>query len=269
MENGKEVLDPHNSISVLSTVLITMNNEFEHECPDEAVRLLNTDPIRQSTENRVPGHKYSIPGLSGTKFLAHQVWAIWYIVRKWVWDADMPGALVAEKIGLGKTFTSVAAAMICKLVTEKVVMGLPLSILWGNTMEEWVILAHNDFPGIVGEEREWYLLQRLNSVPRHLLEIQTTPSHGDPALISAHEPIMVVTMPGVAETLKTVIDEMTHGTDFKLLNLLLAENAILTHKDLNTSSDEPENRWNIHVVSYDTLTSRAKPSSNGWFSHCS
>jgi len=136
-------------------------------------------------------------------------------------------------------------------------------------MEEWVILAHNDFPGIVGEEREWYLLQRLNSVPRHLLEIQTTPSHGDPALISAHEPIMVVTMPGVAETLKTVIDEMTHGTDFKLLNLLLAENAILTHKDLNTSSDEPENRWNIHVVSYDTLTSRAKPSSNGWFSHCS
>jgi len=41
--------------------------------------------------------------------------------------------------------------MLCKLVTEKVVMGLPLSILWGNTLEEWVILADNDFPGIVGE----------------------------------------------------------------------------------------------------------------------
>jgi hypothetical protein len=38
------------------------------------------------------------------------------------------------------------------LVTEKVVMGLPLSILWGNTLEDFVILAHNDFPGIVGEE---------------------------------------------------------------------------------------------------------------------
>jgi hypothetical protein len=82
-----------------------------------------------------------------------------------------------------------------------------------------VILADNDFPGIVGEEQEWYPLQRLNSVLRHLLEIQTTPPHGHPALISAHEPILVVTMPGVAETFKTVINMMTHGTDFKLVNL--------------------------------------------------
>jgi len=48
-------------------------------------------------------------------------------------------------------------------------------------------------------------------------------------------------MPGVAETFKSVIDEMTHGTDFKLSNLLHAENANLTHEDLNTSIDEPEN----------------------------
>jgi len=33
--------------------------------------------------------------------------------------------------------------------------------------------------------------------------------------------------------------------------------------------DEPENRRNIHLLSYDTLTSRAKPSSNGRLSHCS
>jgi hypothetical protein len=241
VEDGEEVLDPENTSAVLNTVLNTINNEFEHECLDEAVRLLNARPIRQSPDDRVPGRKYSIPGLPGTKFLAHQVWAIWFIVRRWVWEADMPGALVADEMGLGKTFTSVAAAMLCKLVTEKVVMGLPLSILWGNTLEEWVILAHNDFPGIVGEEREWYPLQRLNSVPRRLLEIQSTPPHGHPALISALEPILVVTMPGVAETFKSVIDEMTFGTDFKLVNLLHAENANLTHEDLNTSIDEPEN----------------------------
>jgi len=136
VEDGEEVLDPDNTSSVLSTVLNTINNEFEHKCLDEAVRLLNAHPIRQSTNDRVPGQKYSIPGLPGTKFLAHQVWAIWLIVRRWVWDADMPGALVADEMGLGKTFTSVAEAMLCKLVTEKVVMGLPLSILWGNTLEE-------------------------------------------------------------------------------------------------------------------------------------
>jgi hypothetical protein len=242
VEDGEEVLDPENTSPVLSTVLNTINNEFEHECLDEAVRLLNAHPIRQSADDRVPGHKASIPGLPGTKFVAHQVWAIWFIVRRWVWDADMPGALVADEMGLGKTFTSVAAAMICKLLTEKVVMGLPMSILWGNTLEEWVILADSDFSGIVGEAREWYPLQRLNSVSRNLMEIQTTPPHRHPALISAHEPILLVTMPGVAETFKTVIDEMTHGTDFKLVNLLLAENANLTHEDLNTSIDEPENR---------------------------
>jgi hypothetical protein len=72
--------------------------------------------------------------------------------------------------------------MICKQLTEKVVMGWPLSIIWGNTLEEWVILPSNDFPGIVGEEQEWYLLQTLNSVARRLLEIQMTPPHGDPTL---------------------------------------------------------------------------------------
>jgi len=266
--DGEEVLDPENTCSTLSSVLNTINNEFEQECLDEVVRLLNAHQIRQSTDDRVQGHKYSISGLPGTKFLAHQVWAIWFILRRWVWDADMPGALVADEMGLGKTFTLVAAAMLCKLVTEKVVMGLPLSILRGNTREEWVIFGQNDFPGIVGEEREWYLLQRLNSVPRHLVEIQTTTSHSQPARISPHEPILVVTMPGGAKTFKTDIDEMTQGTDFKLVNLLHPENVNLTHEDLNTSIDKPQTWWNIHLVSYDTLTSRAKPSSNGRLSQC-
>jgi hypothetical protein len=41
-------------------------------------------------DESVPGHKYSIPGLPRKKFLAYQVWAIWFIVRRWVWDADIP-----------------------------------------------------------------------------------------------------------------------------------------------------------------------------------
>jgi hypothetical protein len=44
----------------------------------------------------------------------------------------MPGALVVDEIGLGKTFTSQAASIICQVTSEKVVMGLPLSIVWGN-----------------------------------------------------------------------------------------------------------------------------------------
>jgi hypothetical protein len=74
-------------------------------------------------------------------------------------------------------------------------------------------------------------------------------------------------MPGVAESFKSVMDKMTHGTDYKLITLLHTENANVSHEDLTTSIDEPENRWDIHLVLYDTLTSRAKPLSNGQLSY--
>ena len=201
-EDGEEVLDPANTSVVLNSVRSTFNNQFELECLDQAARLLNSYPIRHSTYYRVPGYKYSIPGIPSTKFLAHRVCAIWFLMRRSVWDADMPGALVADEMSRGKNFTLVAAAMLCKLLTKNDVMGVPLSRLWGNTREGWAIVARNDFPGSVGEEPEWYPLQRLNSAPRHLLEIQSTPPHGHPALVSFLEPILVVTMPRVAETVK-------------------------------------------------------------------
>jgi len=165
VEHAEEVLDPDTISSGLSKNLNKINNKFEHECLDAVVRLLNAHPTRQWSDDRVRGHKYSILGLPGTKIVAHQVWAIWFIVRRLVCNGDMPGALVADEMGLGMTFTLVAVVMLCKLVTEKVVMGLPLSILWENTLGGWVILVDNSFPGIVGEAWGWYLLKRLNSVP--------------------------------------------------------------------------------------------------------
>jgi hypothetical protein len=191
-------------------VVNTINNEFEQECLDEALWLLNAGAIRQSTGDSLPACKISIRCRPGRKFLRYQVWAISFIVRRWVWDAALPGALVADEMGHGKTFTSDAMTMLCQLMTANVVIGLPLSILCGNTLDEWVVLAHSDFPGIVSEEREWYPLQRLNSVPRRLLEVQLIPPHWHPALISAPQSIIVATMPRVAEMFRIAIDEMMH-----------------------------------------------------------
>jgi len=162
VENGEKVRDPDYHSSALNTVLHPLNNEFEHKCVAEEVRLLNACLIRQLKADRVTGNMYSIPGLPRTKILAHQGWAIWFIVRRWVWDSDMPGVVVADEIGIGKTFTSGAAGMICKLLTAKDVMELPLSILWGNTPGECLNIAQNDYPSIIGEEWKWCLLQRLN-----------------------------------------------------------------------------------------------------------
>jgi hypothetical protein len=84
VEHGEEVLNPENSSSVLNMVVNSINNEFDHECLNEAFRLLNLRPIRQSPDDRVSGGKYPIPALPGTKFLALQVWAIWFSIRTWV-----------------------------------------------------------------------------------------------------------------------------------------------------------------------------------------
>jgi hypothetical protein len=67
---------------------------------------------------------------------------------------------VADEICLGQTFTSVAAAIICKILTEKVVMGLLLPILWGNTSKEWLNMPQNDFLGMISDTRNGYMLQR-------------------------------------------------------------------------------------------------------------
>jgi len=83
----------------------------------------------------------------------------------------MPGVLVADEFGVGKSFTLGAAAMICQLQTVKVAMGLPQLILWGNTFEERLVIAQNDYTKFFGKEQKWDLLQRLNSLPRHLFEI--------------------------------------------------------------------------------------------------
>jgi len=84
---------------------------------------------------------YSIPGLAGTKYLVYHSWAIWLIVRTWVWDSVISGAQLADEMDLGKTFTSVAAAIICKLLTKKIVVGLPLPIMWGVSLDKLVNMA--------------------------------------------------------------------------------------------------------------------------------
>jgi len=237
VKDGNEVLHPEITSLVMNTVFHTVNNEFHHVSLGEAAQLPNAHPILQSTDDSVPGQRYWIPGLSGTKFLGHQVWAIWCIVRRWVCDSDIPGALVVDEMGLGKTFTSVAAAMICKLQTEKVVLGLPLAILWGNTLHRWVNTAQNNFPRIIGKDREWNPLCWNNSVRRRLSEMHTTPPHGPPALTSALDPILVVTIPRLAEIFKSVVNKMTYWTKFIPVHLLHTEHSNVTHENLNSSMD--------------------------------
>jgi len=263
VEDGEEVHNPDDTSSVLNAVLNTINNGVEPVCLDEAVSLLNPQPIRELEADRVPCKTLSLPGLPKIKFLVHQVWAIWFIVRRWVGDLDIPGVLVADEMGLAKTFTMLAVPMIFKLLTETVVMGLLLSIVCRNTRQVLVNMAHSDNVWRIGEQRDRDPLQRLNFVPCRLLAIHTTQPQWHAVLTSAIEPILVVTMATVADRFKSDINDMTSGTNFVLVNLLQAVNACLTHEDLNTWIDEPKIQCSTRLVSYDTWTSSVKPSING------
>jgi len=175
VEDGEEVLDPENTSSELNTVLSAINNQFQHECLDQAVRLLNFHPICESTDNGVPAHKYSISGLPGTKFLAHQVCAIWFIVRRWVWDSDMRGALRADEMGHRQDIHLRGSSNNMYTADWDSCNGVTTVDLVGNTLDEWVNMAQNYCPGIISEKWEWYGFRRQKSVPRRLSEIMTTP----------------------------------------------------------------------------------------------
>lgn len=101
---------------------------------------------------------------------------------------------MADEMGLGKTFSSVSVAMICKLITEKDVMGLALPIWWGNDLAAWVNMAQDDYSRSISEAQECYLLQRLISVPHHIFTIQKILPVRQPVFTSALEPILVVNM---------------------------------------------------------------------------
>jgi hypothetical protein len=55
-----------------------------------------------------------------------------------------------------------------------------------------------------------------------------------PALTSAVKPILMVTIPAVAEMFQCVVDEMPHNTNLKVIHLLHGENANHTREYLKS-----------------------------------
>jgi hypothetical protein len=147
-------------------------------------------------------------------------------------------------------------------------MGLLLSIGRGNTLDEWAKIAQNNYSGIIGEDRECHTFQGRNSLPCLLVEIQITIPQRHPSIISALEPVLVDTIPGEAETFNIVIDIMSYGTDFKLVNILHVDTTNHADKYLNTSINEWEIHSNIDFDIYDILRSRGKPGRNRQHSYC-
>jgi len=102
--------------------------------------------------------------------------------------------------------------MTSKLLSEKIVVQLLLSIVWGNQ-------AQNDYSRMMGAKCKWCSMPTLNSVPYYLFDIQTTP----PQLYTVHPlalwSIVRVRMPGVSEMCHSVIKNVPKWDGFETIKL--------------------------------------------------
>jgi len=77
--------------------------------------------------------------------------------------------------------------------------------------------------------------------------IQNAAAVGHPELTPSLKAILVVTMPGVAEAFKCVMDNISYETNFTLVNLLDTRNLNFAHEDWNICLHEPDKRWNMQL----------------------
>jgi len=92
---------------------------------DDVIQVLNPNLISQLQKDCVHGKKLAIPGQHESMFVVNKVWAMWLNVWEWIVNADNPGVLAADDLGFGKRFPSVSVTIICKLMSELVVLRLP------------------------------------------------------------------------------------------------------------------------------------------------
>ena len=75
--------DEESAGSVLGDALLaTVNSLFEHECLQEATALLGATSRPDAPDDLIRGTKYLLKSFPSVSFLAHHIWAIWFLVRR-------------------------------------------------------------------------------------------------------------------------------------------------------------------------------------------
>ena len=100
----------------------------------------------------------------------------------------------------------------------------------------------NNYSAVPLEEQGWYPLSKKNPVPYWLLEIKTILPYSHPSLVSAHKPILIVTLSGICKMLKSVIKDISYNTDVTIIDLLQPNHNNFTNENLKASADKLEQR---------------------------
>ena len=213
---GAEITNQGDLLEIASS---NLNNDFEHECLNLAVRRLGASPL-PGAEGDMGPHVFGVPGIPKGRFLPHQVWGIWFLVERVVGNSP-PVALLADDMGLGKTFTALGALLHMKWISSEAALGRRLACLEDRTVSE----LGDDVPPFFGSEREVFNRPAVVMVPANLM--------------------------GQWET---AINGLSEGTPYALINL--NANISLTSANLNYEPEFPERGHAIHLVSYPTYRTR-------------
>ena len=264
---AKEIgIDTESVATVMDGAFLqTLNNSFEHECLEEAVVLLGATSRPDAPDDQIRGTKYVLKPIPAITLLAHQIWAIWFIIRRWVFDIDLPGVLLADEMGLGKTFTVLAASLYAKTVAHELMSEkgeeYAVPFLFGRTLPHWREEVARGFPGLSPMHREWYPCTHTQPIPRRLFQLldKELPTVD----VAPWHPVLCVVLPSVRETFVSVIKTITAGTRFSIRDLSAEGGADLCHTHINFSLDNLERMWDVHVITYNAFTERAQHNSSG------
>ena len=251
------------SAALGDALLTTLNNSFEHECLEEAVALLGATSRPDAQDDLIRGTKYLLKPFPSVTFLAHQIWGIWFLVRRWLFDIDLPGVLLADEMGLGKTFTVLAAALFAKTVAHSLMStkDCPLSIFFGRTFRQWQDEVEQGFAGLSEAQREWYPCTHPWPSPRRLLQLLDEGNATQD--VAPWYPVLCVVLPSVRETFLAATRTITNGTRFAVRDLSAEGGLELGHTHLNFSMNHPKRMWDIHVITYNAFTERAQCNPSG------
>jgi len=195
-----------------------LNNDFEHQCFEEAVRMLGAR-LLIAVEGDIGPLMLGIPGIPTGRFLPHQVWGVWFIVQRILADRP-PVALIADDMGLGKTHCALATLLYLKYIIREAAANHPLTCLGGRTVAELQVV-----PRIFGAYNEVYKRPCIIMVPANLIHAW------DRAITS-----------------------LIPHTGLQLINLHSRRR--LSQNQLNYSSDDSGSGQSIHLISYSAYRAR-------------
>ena len=126
-----------------------LNNDPEHQCFEDAVRMLGVQ-LLTPVEGDIGPRMLRIPGIPNGRFLPHQVWGVRFIVELILADRP-PVALIADDMGLGKTHCALATLLYLKYSINQAAAGRPLLCLDGKLVAQLERVLR-----IIGAENEIY-----------------------------------------------------------------------------------------------------------------